>query len=98
MSKPVLAARYRRLLGLALVGLGLLGMSPRAQAQTVGERLVLEARVDAVRQALQRAAVTDTQTAAVEQWLNWPNWNNWNNWGNWGNWPNWGNWGNWFNR
>jgi hypothetical protein len=89
-----------------LAGVGLasaLGASAAAHAVTdATPRAALEARVMAVRAALQADAEDanpDARNAApdtrVAQWLNWPNWNNWNNWPNWGNW---GNWGNWFNR
>jgi len=57
-------------------------------------RVALEARVQAVREAMQAsneaAAARGDKTLA--QWFNWSNWNNWNNW------PNWGKWGNWLNR
>ena len=57
-------------------------------------RVALEARVQAVRGAMQEsidaAAASGDKTLA--QWFNWSNWNNWNNW------PNWGKWGNWLNR
>ena len=90
----------RRLL--AWVGIaGALGLSAPVHAADATPRESLEARVMAVRTALQDAAAdADTNAsfdpdARIAQWLNWPNWNNWNNWPNWGNW---GNWGNWFNR
>jgi hypothetical protein len=53
---------------------------------------MLEARVEAVRKALQATPADQLPQQLVAQWYNWPNWNNWNNWGNWANW------GNWFNR
>ena len=79
----------RRLITL-LAAAGLLGGTLQAQAHVERERQALEARVAAVRQALQdndssASGDVDGQRA---QWFNWGNWNNWNNWRNWGNWLN----------
>jgi hypothetical protein len=85
-------ARLIRRLIVAVGAAGLLGSALQAQAQVERERLALEARVEAVRDAIAQAA---PEGAAIDgeqaQWFNWGNWNNWNNW------PNWGNWGNWLN-
>jgi hypothetical protein len=89
--------------------IGLAGWAATASAQggdPASGRLELEARVEAVRAALQAARPASGDAAGPEapaaagsdpadpqaQWFNWPNWNNWSNW------QNWGNWGNWFNR
>ena len=74
---------------------GVLGSATIAEARVEpAARVALEARVQAVRSAMQEsvdaAAASGDNTLA--QWFNWSNWNNWNNW------PNWGKWGNWFNR
>ncbi len=68
-----------------------------AQASVPAQRALLEARVAAVRQALQldEAGHEAPASGRVAQWGNWPNWANWPNWNNWNNWANWGNW---FNR
>src|SRR5436853_557433 len=63
----------------------------QAQPQPLStERIVLESRVEALRQALRQAgdAVGEDQPVKA-QWGNWNNWNNWrNSWNNWGNWLN----------
>jgi hypothetical protein len=87
-----------------LTGLGAVGLfSASAPANTVppAERLALESRVLAIRQAMQQvtrpAVEPDSNEAfAAAQWGNWGNWRNWAN--AWNNWGNWGNWGNWYNR
>ena len=85
----------RRVLGLlGLAGFVASGIG-EADAKVLAERAQLESRVQAVRESLQKDAVTDQDRGSpsrLAQWWNWPNW------GNWGNWPNWNNWGNWFNR
>ena len=84
------ALLIRRLIT-AICAAGLLGAAMQAQAHVERERLVLEARVDAMRHAIAQAAAGDSLDGEHAQWFNWGNWNNWNNW------PNWGNWGNWLN-
>ena len=101
MSHRTKASSWPRALRalLARVGVagvvGAMGASSPADARVELGRQALEARVLAVRAALQEAADADASKAPdtrLAQWMNWGNWNNWNNW------PNWGNWGNWFNR
>ncbi|MEP7101984.1 MAG: hypothetical protein ABI781_15850 [Burkholderiales bacterium] len=65
-----------------LAALGLLGAAAQANAIVRLERDALEARVDAVRGALQ-GPVDDSLPALVAQWNNFKNWNNWNNWKKW---------------
>jgi hypothetical protein len=86
------ALSIRRLI--AVIGAaGLLGAAVQAQAHVERDRRALEARVEAMRDAIAQAAVLDESPidGPRAQWFNWGNWNNWNNW------PNWGNWGNWLN-
>jgi len=86
------ALSIRRLI--AIIGAaGLLGAAVQAQAHVERDRFALEARVEAMRDAIAQAAVPDGSSidGPRAQWFNWGNWNNWNNW------PNWGNWGNWLN-
>ena len=107
MIKAIL--RHLRLQRLRLIStlLGALGLVQLAQPVSANEgagvlpdRVALEARVFAVRSALQQTAAQATPALAtaddpvdeIAQWRNWPNWGNWNNWNNWANW------GNWFNR
>ena len=85
-----------------LTGLGAIGLfSTSAPASPIppAERLALESRVLAVRQAMQQAVPPavqpDANQALAAQWGNWGNWGNWAN--AWNNWGNWGNWGNWYN-
>ena len=83
-----------RSLVMALGTAGLLGAAVQAQAHAARDRMALEARVEAMRGAIEQAARVDTSidTSIDEtraQWFNWGNWNNWNNWSNWGNWNNW---------
>ncbi len=77
----------RRLIG--LVGLAGLTSAAMASVQPTDEasppdRERLEQRVEAVRQALAKAELSEgqTSTSEVAQWNNWNNWNNWRNWGN----------------
>jgi hypothetical protein len=81
---------------LGLFGLAVGVSAPAATNPAASERAALEARVAAVREALQQAPQEavgrHSDFDLIAQWPNWPNW------GNWGNWPNWPNWGNWFNR
>jgi hypothetical protein len=49
------------------------------------DRVVLESRVTAVRQAMLGAADASGQVQPVK--AQWGNWNNWKN--SWNNWPNW---------
>ena len=72
--------RVRRAFAL-LAALGLLGTAAQANAIVRLERDALEARVDAVRGALQ--AREGALPALVAQWNNFKNWNNWNNWKKW---------------
>jgi len=66
-----------------------LGGAVPASASVPAERHVLEARVKAVRAALNDDHDAADAGAGVEpsvrtaQWFNWGNWNNWNNWKNW---------------
>ncbi|MEP7296958.1 MAG: hypothetical protein ABI702_12285 [Burkholderiales bacterium] len=77
----------------AIGAAGLLGAALQAQAHAEQDRLALEARVAAIRAAIQRTAPdAPNDGGPLAQWFNWGNWNNWNNW------PNWGNWGNWLNK
>lgn len=98
MSRDLKPANRHRVLRswLALMGVvGAFGASSPAEARVEVARQALEARVLAVRAAIQEAPDADAGKAPdtrLAQWMNWGNWNNWNNW------PNWGNWGNWFNR
>jgi len=85
------AALIRRVIA-AIGAAGLLGAAIQAQAHVERDRIALEARVAAVRDAIQRAAPDAPSDRPLAQWFNWGNWNNWNNW------PNWGNWGNWLNK
>lgn len=84
---------------LGAIGVTVASAASGAEGQTLAQRVALEARVEAVRKALQETSAgsgTDhSESGPHAQWFNWPNWNNWNNWMNWGNW---GNWPNWFNR
>jgi hypothetical protein len=82
------AALIRRVI--AVIGAaGLLGAAMQAQAHVERERIALEARVAAMRDAIQRVAPEGANDGPLAQWFNWGNWNNWNNWPNWGNWSNW---------
>ena len=65
----------------SLAALGLLGAAAQASAVVRLERDALEARVDAVRGALQSRDAA--LPALVAQWNNFKNWNNWNNWKKW---------------
>jgi hypothetical protein len=65
----------------ALAALGLLGAAAQANAIVRLERDALEARVDAVRGALQ--AREGALPMLVAQWNNFKNWTNWNNWKKW---------------
>ena len=77
----------------AIGAAGLLGAAWQVQAHVEQDRIALEARVAAIRAAIERAAPdTPNDGGPLAQWFNWGNWNNWNNW------PNWGNWGNWLNK
>jgi len=94
--------RFGKLVGILLGFIGLLGIvdSPSAAARpsVLEERLRLEQRILAARDALtndRRAGEADGVVGKIAQWVNWPNWGNW---GNWPNWNNWNNWANWFNR
>ena len=82
MSKP---SRQRRALGAATLAAGA-AMAP-AQAAVPAERAVLEARVDAVRQALKAVAANPSAepswtVAQATNWTNWPKWSKWSNWAN----------------
>ena len=98
MSHRIKASSWHRAFRalLALVGVvGVMGAPNPAEARVELARQALEARVLAVRAAIQEAPDADATKlpdTRLAQWMNWGNWNNWNNW------PNWGNWGNWFNR
>lgn len=84
------ALSIRRLV--AIIGAaGLLGASVQAQAHVERDRRALDARVEAMRDAIAQATTSDEAPVDGQraQWLNWGNWNNWNNWPNWGNWSNW---------
>jgi len=82
MSKP---SRPRRVLGAATLAAGA-AVAP-AQATVPADRTALEARVDAVRQAL-KAVAADTNAepswtvAQATNWTNWPKWSKWSNWAN----------------
>lgn len=65
----------------ALAALGLLGAAAQADAIVRLERDALEARVEAVRGAVQ--AREGALPQLVAQWNNFKNWNNWNNWKKW---------------
>jgi len=65
----------------SLAALGLLGAAAQANAIVRLEREALEARVDAVRGALQHDE--GALPVLVAQWNNFKNWNNWNNWKKW---------------
>lgn len=65
----------------SLAALGLLNTAAQANASVRLERDALEARVDAVRGALQSRE--GALPALVAQWNNFKNWNNWNNWKKW---------------
>lgn len=101
LQKPVPrpASRYRRwqirFRSLLWATLSLVGISASAAATNPPQEnppsVSLEARVEAVRNALaeQHQPVDDRRAPArTFQWGNWPNWGNWNNWPNWGNWNN----------
>lgn len=72
--------RLRRVFA-SLAAIGLLGAAAQANAIVRLERDALEARVDAVRGALQ--ARESALPVLVAQWNNFKNWNNWNNWKKW---------------
>ena len=84
-----------------LTGLGaasFFSTSALANPISSAERLSLESRVQAVRQALKDSAPRSVQAEENESLSQPPGWGNWGNWGNWANaWNNWGNWGNWGN-
>ncbi|MBC8056809.1 MAG: hypothetical protein H7Y61_09545 [Rhizobiales bacterium] len=67
----------------ALAALGLLGAAAQANAIVRLERAALEARVEAMRAALNEADPAEAPTGLVAQWNNFKNWNNWNNWKKW---------------
>lgn len=80
----------RRLIMVAAAA-GLLGAALQAQAHVERDRLALEARVEAMREAISAASSDEHEADPRAAWFNWGNWNNWNNWSNWGNWANWAN-------
>ena len=84
------AVMIRRLI-VAIGAAGLLGAVAQTQAHVERDRLALDARVEAMRDAITRATDGASIDGQHAQWFNWGNWNNWNNW------PNWGNCGNWLN-
>ena len=84
--KPRQQPSGRQLLWRALASiaaLGLLGAVAQANAIVRLEREALEARVDAVRAALQVGDRDSAMPSLVAQWNNFKNWNNWNNWKKW---------------
>ncbi|NUZ04473.1 hypothetical protein [Piscinibacter koreensis] len=99
MSDPRMVRNTRSLWARLLASFGALaGMAAAPHADAVpAAREALEARVLAVRAALDRAPGPDSDAdeappRLLAQWFKWNNWNNWNNW------PKWGKWGNWLNR
>ena len=84
------ATLLRRLI-MAAAAAGLLGAAWQAQAHVERDRLALEARVEAMREAISAASSDEDDVGPRAAWFNWGNWNNWNNWSNWGNWSNWAN-------
>ena len=84
------ATLLRRLIMVAAAA-GLLGAAWQAQAHVERDRLALEARVEAMREAISAASSEEADAGPRAAWFNWGNWNNWNNWSNWGNWSNWPN-------
>lgn len=86
----------RGLIGALLGAWGLLAGTQASAAlpprvDQASPRVVLEARVSAVREALQRSTGSAERPEGwrqLAQWMNWNNWPNWRNWGNWGNWFN----------
>jgi hypothetical protein len=85
MTRP---SRTRRALGVATPALLAAGaLVAPAQATVPAERALLQARVDAVRQALKTAAADAGATpswtvAQATNWTNWPKWSKWSNWAN----------------
>jgi hypothetical protein len=82
MSKP---SRQRRVLGAASAAA--LAAAAPALAHVPAERVALEARVEAVRQALKAAAADPVVEASwtvaqATNWTNWPKWSKWSNWAN----------------
>jgi hypothetical protein len=82
MSKP---SRQRRVLGVATLAAGT-AVAP-VQAAVPADRSALEARVEAVRQALKGAAAEPNAEASwtvaqATNWTNWPKWSKWSNWAN----------------
>ena len=83
LRHPGLGRRLRRALA-SLAALGLLGAAAQANAIVRLEREALEARVDAMRDALARDMAREgALPRLVAQWNNFKNWNNWNNWKKW---------------
>ncbi len=78
----------RRLVA-AIGAAGLFGAAVQAQAHVERDRFELDARVEAMRDAMAHATEDTPIDGQHAQWFNWGNWNNWNNWPNWGNWVNW---------
>ena len=99
MSNPRKIPNTRTLIGRLLASIGAVaGIAAAPHADAVpAARQALEARVLAVREALDQDAERDAESgdAAPRRLLAQFKWNNWNNWNNW---PKWGKWGNWLNR
>ncbi len=57
------------------------GVEPAARA-------ALNARVQAVRQALAPTVGDGRPEVQASPWTNWTNWNNWPKWSKWSNWAN----------
>jgi len=70
---------------ITLVGITSLVVTPAA-ASVERQRLQLQSRIDAVRQALQQTSAATlhdaTLTAQAAHWNNWPKWSKWSNWAN----------------
>jgi hypothetical protein len=70
--------------------MGAVGVALPAQAHVDTERAQLQARVAAVRAALNRASAVKGEGEAQEprlvsqaaNWTNWPKWSKWSNWAN----------------
>jgi len=86
MSTP--PSRPRRALGAATPLLLAAGVvAAPAGAAVPADRAALQARVDAVRQALgavaaQADAKPSWTVAQATNWTNWPKWSKWSNWAN----------------
>jgi hypothetical protein len=94
-SMPLARHWIARASSWAIALLALIGINLPVTAASTGEkepdRVGLEARVEAVRNALDKGQAPYEEPKIGDrtlQWINWPNWNNWNNWPNWGNWNN----------